>query len=240
MFRETRHVQSFAAWRVWSLGLCLVTVAHASAGAQTIDTSARDARIQGQPPRLAPLSPDGFSDEQRRIFNEAQGIAPTENSAKGNQKRLGEMVATLVRAPAVYDRHLGLARAFFFHGTLAPRDRELAILRTAWLSQSPYEWGEHVGIGKDVGITSDEIARIIEGSSASGWSDHDRAVVRTAEELHLDSMVSDDTWATLDQTLSEEQLVELLMLVGQYKTVAYYLNSLRLRLGENNPGLSAR
>src|SRR5437588_2917126 len=36
--------------------------------------------------------------------------------------------------------------------TMAPRERELAILRIGWLNQAPYEWEQHVRIGKTVGI----------------------------------------------------------------------------------------
>jgi alkylhydroperoxidase family enzyme len=64
--------------------------------------------------------------------------------------------------------------------------------------------------------------------------------VRAAEELHYDSMISDETWADLSETLNDKQLIELAMLIGQYKTVAYYQNALRFRLPEGNEGLSAR
>lgn len=201
---------------------------------------ARNAIITGQPPRIAPLTPDQFTPEQQAVFEANAGIAPTANSSNGSNDLLVNMVGILARAPAVYAPHMDSARAFFFKSSLTPRDRELVILRTAWLSQSPYEWGEHVKIGKDCGITAEEIERATQGSTAEGWSDEDRALVRAAEELHHDAYISDETWAQLSQTYNEEQRIELILLVGQYKTVAYYLNSLRIRLREGSPGLLAR
>ena len=53
-------------------------------------------------------------------------------------------------------------------------------------------------------------------------------------------MISDATWEVLDSSLDDKQLIELVMLVGQYQTVAYYQNALRVRLREGNAGLSAR
>ena len=53
-------------------------------------------------------------------------------------------------------------------------------------------------------------------------------------------MIGDETWATLAETYDEKQLVELILLVGQYQTVAYYQNSLRFRLRDGNSGLSER
>ena len=120
------------------------------------------------------------------------------------------------------------------------RDRELAILRIAWLSQAPFEWGSHVKIARRNGITSQEIERVIAGSSAHGWSKQDRAIVRVMEELHFDSIITDDTWADLEEFYNDKKLIELVILAGQYKTVAYYQNSLRLPLPEGNMGLLAR
>lgn len=83
-------------------------------------------------------------------------------------------------------------------------------------------------------------AGTIEGSSAKGWNTHDRAIVRAMEELHFDSMISDDTWADLAEFFNDKKLIELVILAGQYKTVAYYQNALRLPLPESNLGLLAR
>ena len=53
-------------------------------------------------------------------------------------------------------------------------------------------------------------------------------------------MISDATWATLSKNLNEKQLIELPIIIGQYQTVAYYQNSLSLRLHAGNLGLKAR
>jgi hypothetical protein len=63
------------------------------------------------------------------------------------------------------------------------RDRELAVLRIGWLCRAPYDWGEHVDIGWRCGVTRAEIPQIIAGSAATGWSLHDRAILRGVEEL---------------------------------------------------------
>jgi hypothetical protein len=53
-------------------------------------------------------------------------------------------------------------------------------------------------------------------------------------------MISDDTWNTLSESWSTQQLMEFPVLIGQYQAVAYYQNSLRLRLHKGNEGLKAR
>ena len=120
------------------------------------------------------------------------------------------------------------------------RDRELVILRTGWLCRAPFEWGEHVRIGRQLGLTGEEIERVIEGSTAGGWSEHERALLAATEELHAGAMISDATWEVLSRSMSDTQLFELAVLVGQFTTVAYWQNALRLPLGEGNAGLAAR
>ncbi|MEO6248216.1 MAG: carboxymuconolactone decarboxylase family protein [Sphingomicrobium sp.] len=153
---------------------------------------------------------------------------------------LPEIMRTMLRHPALFVCQTALGIELLGRGSLPPRDRELAILRMGWLCQAPYEWGEHVLIAKKVGVTSEEIERITIGSTAPGWSDHDRTILRAVEELRDTAMISDATWATLSDTFDEQQMIELPILIGQYQAVAYYQNSLRLRLHDGNLGLDAR
>jgi alkylhydroperoxidase family enzyme len=151
-----------------------------------------------------------------------------------------EVIRTLLRHPGLYERVAAVSMQLFGSGVLAPRDRELAILRTAWLWQAPYEWGEHVRVGKRCGLTTEEVERVTQGSSCSGWDEHEQALLRAAEELHANAMISDRTWEVLSRRLDERQLFELTVVVGQFTTVAYFQNSLRLRLASDNIGLRAR
>lgn len=216
-------------------------------GDADVETRAREALITGKPPRIEPLRTEEFTDEMRETIRSMARLTPTPDSddeaLSGNTESadpgVTEMLATMIRHPELYGYHLDLARVLF-QGALPPRDRELAILRVGWLLQAPYEWGEHVWIGKENGLSAEEIERVTRGSSAEGWSERDRAIVRSVEELIGDAMISDGAWDVLASEFDEKQLIELVMLVGQYQTVAYYQNSLRLRPREGNEGLSSR
>jgi alkylhydroperoxidase family enzyme len=136
--------------------------------------------------------------------------------------------------------HLTLAN-YLFRGSLPVRDRELAILRAAWLCKAPFEWGEHVKIFKRLGRgTEAEVLRVRQGGDAPGWTDHEAAVIRAVDEFLTDAMISDPTWAVLARGWSEPQLLEFPILVGQYLGVAFLQNSIRVRLMPGNPGLTAQ
>ena len=119
-------------------------------------------------------------------------------------------------------------------------DRQLAISRLLWLCQAPYAWAEQVKHGKSAGLTSEDSERITIGSQAPGWDEHERAIIRAAEELHAHAMVTDKTWEVLSKRLNENQLLELTVLTGHFTTIAYFQNALRLRLPVGSGGLRAR
>lgn len=199
------------------------------------DAEARQREIVGAPPRIAPLASD-------QMGPEAWAIAARIRQAAGAPAagEVPEYVATFLKHPSLYEKHVALGTELLGNATLAIRDRELAVLRTAWLLGAPYEWGEHVAIGKRAGLSDAEVGRITHGSQDPGWNAHDRSILRAAEDLRSDAMISDGTWAELAAFLDEKQLIELTYVIGNYTKVAYFQNALRLRLAKGNQGLPAR
>ena len=138
--------------------------------------------------------------------------------------------STLARHPALLRRWLVFGNHVLGKSTLPARERELAILRTGWLCRAEYEWGHHVAIGKEAGVSVDEIKRVTRGASDPEWRPSETALLRAVDELHTDSFISDATWKTLAQRYNEQQLMDLIFTVGQYKLVCMALNSLGVQL----------
>ena len=109
--------------------------------------------------------------------------------------------------------------------TLPARDRELLILRTAWLCGTGYEWGYHSRSAKAAGVSDEEIARVQVGHLASGWSSFDRGLMRAADQLHNDAFITRRTWGTLKARYSDEQMMDVVFTVGQYTMVSMAINS---------------
>jgi len=197
--------------------------------------AARDEEINGQPPRIGPLADDELSEEAKAYCRE---LRATFGLAEDGV--MPEVIATMLRHPGLYEAQMGMTIQIAARGAISGRERELAVLRIAWRVGAPYEWGEHVDIGQRFGVTSEEVARVIEGPDAPGWSRHDAALLRSVDELLDSCMISDETWATLAESWNEQQLIELPVLVGIYNGIAMQQNSLRVRLERGNPGLSRR
>ncbi|MEA2452319.1 MAG: 4-carboxymuconolactone decarboxylase [Actinomycetota bacterium] len=145
--------------------------------------------------------------------------------------------ATLAHHPKLLKRWSAFGGTLLFGGVLPARDRELLILRTAWLCKAEYEWGQHVLIGRASGITEEEIERIPDEAISDKWGSLEHALLRAADELHERSVISDETWEVLAEGYDYQQLIEVCMVVGQYHMVAFTLNSLGVEL-EQTPGLA--
>ncbi|HZZ34082.1 MAG TPA: carboxymuconolactone decarboxylase family protein, partial [Caulobacteraceae bacterium] len=158
-----------------------------------------------------------------------------EQKALTERLRRGDSVPNIYRTLA---NHPPAMKAFLGWGgyilgggnTLPDRERELAILRVGWLSRAGYEWVAHVRIGKNTGLTDAEIEAIKQGSSAPGWSEADREILKGVEELHADRFITDATWAALAARWRREQVMDLVYTVGQYTQVCMILNSFGIQL----------
>ena len=176
-------------------------------------------------PRIEPL-PEGEWDEELRPT-----LEPTRAIGRG---KVPNVLATIARHPKLLKRWNTFGNHVLFKSTLPPRDREILILRVGWLCRAEYEWGQHVVIGRRVGLSDDDIARIREGPEAPGWSPFDAALVRAADELHADAFVSDDTWKTLAAGYDTRQMMDVVFTVGQYTVVSRALNSFGV---QHDPGI---
>lgn len=170
-------------------------------------------------PRLQPRPRTEWDDETRGLLGE----------------RTLNIFATLAHHPKLMKRWLVFGNHVLAKSTLPARDRELLILRTGWNCRAPYEWGQHVAIARDIGITDDEIGRVADGPDASGWSTADATLLRAADELHATQSLSDATYAALAQRYDAQGLLDVVFAVGQYTLVSMALNAFRV---ERDDGVS--
>ena len=173
-------------------------------------------------PRILPL--------QDQEMTEAQKKALERQFERGS---VFNIFRTLAHAPDAYKgfMHWG-GYVLSDKNSLPPREREIVILRTGYNWKSGYEWAQHERIGKQCGLTDEEIERIKEGPGSAGWTDLERAMLQAVDELTQDAFVSDDTWAALSG-LSQKQKMDLVFTCGQYSQVCMMLNSFGVQLDED-------
>jgi alkylhydroperoxidase family enzyme len=170
-------------------------------------------------PRIPPLADSELTAEQKEVL-------------KPFGDRVLNIFRTLARAPKALERFNAWGGYILSRrNDLKPREREIVILRTGFLCKSGYEWTQHARIGRNEGLTDDEIARIKKGADA-GWNAADGALIRASDELHKDQFVSDATWKALGENFTQKQCMDIVFTAGQYTQVSMMLNTFGVQLDE--------
>jgi alkylhydroperoxidase family enzyme len=112
---------------------------------------------------------------------------------------------------------------------LDPKLRELAVTRAGWASESQFVFSPHRKIGRDRGVTEEQMKAIPSWSTADCFSPVERAVLAYTDALVLGGgRVSDATFAALQAEFSDEEILELTYTVSMYRMQALMSRALRL------------
>ena len=113
---------------------------------------------------------------------------------------------------------------------LDPRLREMAILQVGYSAKSPYEYSHHIKIGREFGVTDDDV-HAIEAETQGKATDLPpltRAILRAARELTAQPELSDATFAELRAGLDNERIVDLILTISIYAGVVRLLAALQI------------
>ena len=124
-------------------------------------------------------------------------------------------------------------RPFMRYGLVLLRDleldpvaREQAILRVAALTPgAEYEWVQHEAIGRAVGMTDEQI-------EACRAGDPGDLVLRFTEEVVSDAAPSDATFAAMAERFTAREIIELILVIGQYMMLARLMATAQIDLDE--------
>jgi alkylhydroperoxidase family enzyme len=170
-----------------------------------------------QAPRIAPAEPPYAAEVQARLDAlMPPGVAPL------------LLFRVLARDARLFQRFMGAGLLDKGHLTL--RQREIVIHRVTARCGAEYEWGVHAAFfARRAGLDAAQLRSTVHGGPADAcWAPPDALLIRFCDALHADCSLDDALWADLSAAFSEEAILELLLLAGFYRTVAYLTNVLRL------------
>lgn len=167
-------------------------------------------------PRLAPLPEAQWTDLHR-----SRVAKFSRDGHVGNDFR------TLLHMPDLVDALVPYTSYLSSESTLTPRERELLILRTAWLCGNQYLWSSHAGPAATTGLTANEIRRIAEGPDARGWNPFEATLLRLADELYRNSSVTGTTWKALATGYKDDaaRLIDAVETVSHFTVLSMMYNS---------------
>ena len=171
-------------------------------------------------PRLAPTTEENWDAETRGIVTAGGRL---------------NVFATLAHHPKLLKRWLVFAGHIMGQNSLSEREREIVILRTGWRCGSSYEFGQHTVIGRQAGLSDEEIRRLA-SEKISGWESSEAELIAAVDELLAEKCLGDESWQALGERFSTEQMLDFIFTVGQYAMLAMALNSFGVQLEPGTPG----
>jgi alkylhydroperoxidase family enzyme len=171
--------------------------------------------------RIAPLQPP-YPDAIQQDFERIMG--------PGRQPLvLFRAIATQARAWKKFS-----AASLLDRGPLSLREREIVIDRTCARTGNEYEWGVHItAFAAAAKLTDAQVrATVLEDAGAACWTPAEQILIATTDALHERARLGEAEYAALAAHYREAQILEIMMLSGFYRTVAYIANGLKLPLEE--------
>ncbi|HVX17403.1 MAG TPA: carboxymuconolactone decarboxylase family protein [Acidimicrobiales bacterium] len=189
-------------------------------------------------PRIPPLPPKEWPEGMRAALAAMRPAHPRHPFPRRDENRSKGLNAlgTLAQHPDLATAFHTLTAHVLFVSTLSTRDRELLILRVSALRKSDYEWCQHVVLGRDNGLSDDEIRAIAAGPGAPGWSARDRAMLQACDELVAHARIGGATWDVLAAEFDTQELMDLVFTVGTYDLLAMAFLSFQVEVDDDLPG----
>lgn len=173
--------------------------------------------------RLAPLTEENMTDEQREI---AEAIA------SGPRGGLRGPFQAWLRSPVMADRAQRLGEFCRYHSSLQPHLSELAIILAGRQWRSQYEFWAHARMAREAGLPEEIIEAVRTGTEPPFRDDQERVIYDVVTEYYATNGVADDTYQRAISILGERGLVDLIGIVGYYGIVSMTLNIFQVDLPE--------
>ncbi len=165
--------------------------------------------------RIEPLSPDALSDRQKQVHDAI---------ASGPRGRVRGPLAVWLHRPDLADRAQALGRYCRYDSLLEPRLSELAILATARVWKSEFEWAAHKPIALKAGISADIVETIRTNGTPVFKNEDEDVVYNFAVTLHAKRFIDDALYARAVKVLGQERVVDLTGILGYYTLISMTIN----------------
>ena len=125
---------------------------------------------------------------------------------------------------------IDLVNAIFGPEGINPKHRQTCMMRVAKDCNAPYEWQIHSSIGRNVGLSEDEIAAFASDGPVTGVGPDYILLCRAADELANDGTLSDKTLSELLTTFGEVSTRKYILSIAVFIFMALCLNGNRVPL----------
>ncbi|ALV39926.1 hypothetical protein AU252_01075 [Pseudarthrobacter sulfonivorans] len=138
--------------------------------------------------------------------------------------------AAMANAPSAMKAFSPVGKWIRNESSVDGRLREMAIIQVGYSTGGAYEFSHHVKIGRDFGVTDDDVRAIVAESAGeeTSLSPLDKSVLRAARDLTLKLEISDQDWKVIEESLGREHATQLIMITSYYNYVVRVLLALQV------------
>ncbi len=168
-----------------------------------------------------------------QVSNEINAIFDRIYAERGKVPNMFRVMAHRPEIFATIEAHL---TAVLRTGTVPPRLKELIIVRTSQLNQTPYCLASHTRAAKNLGWSDEQLTQLADWPHRGDFTPAEKAALHLAETVTRDAhAVTDEQFAELCVYYSEGEIVEILCAIGLFNYFNRFNDALQMRstqLGE--------
>jgi len=168
----------------------------------------------GKESRFPQLRLDQLDDQQKSLGEQVMKVSSIGIAGPYNP---------MLRSPVLGQRLLDLFHYLRWETSVPIPLNEFAILIIARQWRSQVEWYAHAPLAAKAGLSSDIIAELKTGTRPSQMAEDEAVVYDFVSELTTTHAVSDQTYARAKKLFSDQQIVDLTAVAGNYVMVAMLL-----------------
>ena len=187
--------------------------------------------------RFTPIPVEDLTPEQRKLYDAIRSGPRSKlaNSGASKPGPLGGPFNVWLRSPGIGDCVQRLGEEIRFRSSLPSKLNELAIIITARLWTSQYEWHAHCKLALDAGLNPAIAQDIAEGRRPANMDEDEAIIYDFSLELHEKHGVSDVNYKRALDRFGERGVFDLIAVNGFYSLVSMCLNVDRTPLPEGVP-----
>lgn len=159
----------------------------------------------------------------------APDIAALYDKAFAQRGNVPNMFRVMAHRPEIFATMQAHFAAVLNTGTVPTRLKELIIVRTSQVNQTPYCLASHTKLARGLGWTDEQLAGLANWPQRTDFTPAEKAALRLAETVTRDAhALTDEQFAELRSHYSEGEIVELLCAIGLFNYFNRFNDALRM------------
>lgn len=156
-------------------------------------------------------------------------IASLYDKAFAQRGNVPNMFRVMAHRPEIFATMQAHFAAVLHTGTVPTRLKELIIVRTSQLNDTPYCLASHTILARNLGWSEDQLRHLAQWPERTDFTPAEKAALRLAETVTRDAhTLSDDQFAELRTYYTEGEIVELLCAIGLFNYFNRFNNALQM------------